>query len=266
MEEKKDIDIYEHMAIWHAFIRRHDANIFDVFFHDKENLTDEDVKSIIGRVSAFLQLPIPVVRDKCETIAKVMTSENAAECELYYDWQLMEKAGVNNKDTLTLVIVHEMSHQLLYPIRFLLFDNEMWIQELAADMLVGGFSVLDGDVTTGKYKYILSELSASLTHPDGKLRAKMVVYGRDYTMNLIKTVKQYGVNELLKGLPTFVYGHYSELQESWGKVGIEDVAETSFAFGKNVDVEALPNNTYGTRLLEEYKKRIKEKQNENNGQ
>lgn len=264
-EKKKDID-YEFMAVWQAFYRRHNANFFDVFFYDREKLTNEDVKRVIQKVADFFQLPAPVVQDKCETIAKVMTCEDASECELYYNWQMMTRAGVNNKDSLTLVIVHEMSHQFLYHTRFVLFDNEMWIQELAADMLVGGFSILGGDVGTGKYKYAMETLPASLTHPEGKLRAKIVEYGRKYAWDLITIHKYHDVKDLLKGLPTFIYGHYSELQESWGKVGIEDIAETPIAFGENVDVEALPNNTYGTRLLEDYIKRIKEKQNENNGQ
>lgn len=264
-EKKKDID-YEFMAVWQAFYRRHNANFFDVFFYDREKLTNKDIKRVIQKVSDFFQLPVPVVQDKCETIAKVMTYEDASECELYYNWQMMTRTGVNNKDSLTLVIVHEMSHQFLYHTRFMLFDNEMWIQELAADLLVGGFSILGGDVGTGKYKYALETLPASLTHPEGKLRAKIVEYGRKYTWDLINIHHYHDVKDLLKGLPAFVYGHYSELQESWEKVGIEDVAETPFAFGENVDVEALPNNTYGTRLLEDYIKRIKEKQNENNGQ
>ena len=265
-EEKKDIDMYEHMAAWHAFTRRHDANFFDVFFYDREKLTDEDVQSVIQSVSEFFQMPIPVVQGKCETIAKVMTCEDASKCELYYNWQMMKQSGVNNKDSLTLVIVHEMSHQFLYHTRFMLFDNELWVQELAADMLVGGFSILGGDVGTGKYKYALKALQASLTHPEGKLRAKIVEYGRKYAWELITTHRYHGVKDLLKGLPAFVYGNYSELQESWGRVGIEDVAETPFAFGENVDLDSLPNNTYGTRLLDEYIKRIKEKQDENNGQ
>lgn len=265
MENENDID-YEFMAVWQAFVRRHKANFFDVFFYDREKLTNEDVHRVIQKVSEFFQLPVPVVQNKCETIAKVMTCEDALECELYYNWQLMTQAGVNNKDSLTLVIVHEMGHQFLYPTRFMLFDNEMWIQELAADMLVGGFSLLGGDVGTGKYKYALEALPASLTHPEGKLRAKMVEYGRKYAWDLITTHRYHGVKDLLKGLPAFVYGHYSQLMESWGKVSIEDDAETPFAFGEHIDVESLPNNTYGAKLLEHYLKRIKEKQNEINGQ
>ena len=265
VENKDDVD-YEAMAVWQAFVRRHKANFFDVFFYDREELNDKDFRGLLQQVSVFFQLPVPIVQDKCETIAKVMTSENASECELYYNWQLMIEAGVNNKDSLTLVVVHEMSHQYLYPVHFMLFDNELWIQELAADMLVGGYSTLGKDVATGKYKYVISKLPATLTHPEGELRTEMVEYGREFTRKLLKNRQYCGPKDILKSLPAFVYGHYSELKEMWDSVNLEDPVELPNIFGSNIDVKALPNNTYGTNLLMNYLNKTKGKKYENNGQ
>lgn len=233
---------------WLAYLRRHNANIFDVFFKDKEDITDEDIVVAVENVALFFDMPVPVLHDKCETIAKVMTSSQASDFELYYNWQLMEKAGINNHDALALAFVHELSHELLYPTRFLLFENELWIQELAADMIVGAFSAIGDDVATGKYKYVLQQLSASLTHPDGKLRAAIVEYGREYTTQLRKQDDVDDIQEVLKGLPAFVYEHYPELQESWSKVKLEDITEESPTETASVDYESLPD----TNLLKQY--------------
>lgn len=261
VENKNDID-FDFMEVWQAFVRRHNATYFDAFLYDREELADEDFRFLLQQVSVFFQLPMPIIKDKCETIAKVMTSENTSECELYYNWQLMKKAGVNNKDSFTLVIAHEMSHQWLHPYRFELFDNELWVQELAADMLVGGFSVLSGDVATGKYKFALSELPPSLTHPDGKLRAKIVDNGRAYVCHLLFARRYHEVKDVLDRLPAFVFSHYSELQESWNKVGLEDAYDLPFG---DHDVDSLPNFiSYGSILWENYKNKMK--YNENNGQ
>ena len=139
------------------------ANIFDALFFDKDNDIDgRFVQEPIKQVAAFFGLPMPVVKERAEIVAEVMTSESAEECELYYNLQVMEKAGVNNKDAVKLAFIHEMAHQFLYRTHFLMFENELWIQELAADLLVGAFSVLNSDVATGKYKYVISTQKATL--------------------------------------------------------------------------------------------------------
>ena len=257
MEEKyRNSDSrYDDMQRWFAYLRRHNASIFDVFFKDKENITDDDIVATIGKVAKFFALPVPVLHDKCETIAKVMTSSQASECELYYNLQMMEKAGINNHDTLALAFVHELSHELLYKTRFLLFENELWIQELAADMMVGAFSAIGDDVATGKYKYVLRQLLASMTHPDGKLRASIVEYGREYITRLRRQGEVDNVKEVLKGLPAFVYAHYHELQESWSKVQLDDDMDDVPVEPTPIDYEALPD----TNLLKQYYLKYKER-------
>ena len=243
------------MQRWFAYLRRHNANIFDVFFKDKEGIEDETIVAAIAEVAKLFALPVPVLHDKCETIAMVMTSSQACECELYYNWQLMEKAGINNHDTLALAFVHELSHEIIYQTRFLLFENELWIQELAADMMVGAFSAIGDDVATGKYKYVLRQLPASMTHPDGKLRASVVEYGREYITLLRKQGEVDDIQEVLKGLPAFVYGHYQELQESWSKVQLDDDMEDALTEATPKDYETLPD----TNLLKQYYLKYKER-------
>ena len=250
---------YEFNSRWFSFLRMQNANIFDVFFKDLEVVADSDVISVIDEVAAFFGIPSPNLCDKCSTILEIMTADDAKECELYYNLQLMKKAGINNMDTLRLSLVHEISHQLLFNIRFMLFENELWVQELGADMFVGAFSVMGPDVATGKYKYILRQLPASMSHPDGSLRAAIVEFGRDYSMKLKRNGQLKEAKDVLNGLPMFVYDHYIEMKESWRNVNIEDVKEESSAKMKPVDYESLPD----TNLLKQYYLRnIKKKEDE----
>ena len=246
MDQYPNID---YIIVWFAHLRKHNANIFDVFFKDKENISDNDIVITIKDVATFFGLPMPAISDKCSTIAEVMTSDNAVECELFYSRQMMEKAGINNIDTLRLSLVHELSHQVLYKTRFLLFENELWVQELAADMLVGAFSAIGNDVATGKYKYVLRQLPASMTHPDGSLRAAIVEYGREYITRLRERQnKVSNIQEVLKGLPAFVYEHYQELKESWDDLQLEEEQENSPTVTAPINYESLPE----TNLLKQY--------------
>ena len=244
---------------WFAHLRRHNANIFDVFFKDIENIGNEDVVNVAESVAKFFGLPLPVLHDKCETIAEVMVSGQNNECELYYNWQLMEKAGINNVDTQRLSLVHELSHQLLSQTRFLLFENELWIQELAADMIVGAFSTIGNDVATGKYKYVLKQLPVSMSHPNGELRAAIVEYGREYAAKLKAQGELSDIKDVLKGLPTFVYSHYHELKDSWNAIRIEGVAEEDEIDVVPIDYESLPDSNL---LKQYYLKHVKNKEDE----
>ena len=240
---------HEEKQSWCAYLRKHNANIFDVFFKDKDNISDDDIVSTIKDVATFFGLSMPTISDKCTTIAEVMTGDNASECELFYSKQMMENAGINNLDTLRLSLVHELSHQVLYNIRFLLLENDLWVQELAADMMVGAFSAMGNDVATGKYKYVLRQLPASMTHPDGTLRAAIVEYGREYITKLGEQQNEISnIRDVLKGLPAFVYEHYQELKESWDDVQLEDKKEDSPVETVPINYESLPD----TNLLKQY--------------
>ena len=237
--------------LWVRFLRRHDANIIDALFLDKDyDIKDEDIKDTVKQVADFFELPVPIIKERAETIAEVITSDKAEECQLYYDWREMEKSGINNREALKLACLHELAHQYLYKTRFLLFENELWIQELAADLLVGAFSVLNGDVATGKYKFVVSRQKATLTHPDGKLREEVVIYGRKYVEKLLQQKRYQGIKDILTGLPAFVYSHYKELQESWDRVSLEDSAKEPVkpTERKPIDYESLPD----TNLLKQY--------------
>ena len=118
------------------------------------------------------------------------------------------------------------------------------------------YSVLHGDVATGKYKYVLGRLLATLTHPDGKLRVHAVEYGWQTAWHLLVARRYHGLEDVINSLPTFVYTHYSELYDEWERVCLDDEPQNPFAQGGNIDVDALPNITYESRLLENYKRKL----------
>ena len=207
LKEVKDSEkpYQEAMALdpmfWVKYVRRQDANIIDTLFLDKDkDISNDDVLETIKQVAEFFELPIPVIIEKVETIAEVITSENAAECELHYNLQDMENSGLNNREAMKLAFLHELAHQYLYKVRFMLFENELWVHELAADLLVGAYSILNGDMATGKYKYVVSAQKATITHPDGKFRKEIVEYGRKYVEQLLEENRFYGIKYILNGL------------------------------------------------------------------
>lgn len=206
---------YETIA-WMKYIRRHEANVFNALFHDVEAVTEEDVCAIIRNVALFFNMPVPKVNTQCETFAKVMTSEDAEKCELYYNLKMLVDAGVNNKDAFTMALVHEMSHQILFGTIFMLFANEFWVQEFAADLIAGYYAGVN-NVATGKFKYAISLQKASLTHPNGKLREEIVDMGRKCSEKEREASGNL-VQNALRILPAFVYGHFKALKEDWENV------------------------------------------------
>lgn len=246
---------FEDMQRWFAYLRRHNANFFDALFLDKDHdIGGEDIEDAVRQVADFFGLPMPIIRERADVIAEVITSDRAEECQIFYDLQEMEKSGINNREALKLAFLHEMSHQFLCQTHFMLFENELWTHELAADMLVGAYSTIEHDVATGKYKYMLRQLSASITHPNGKLRAAIVEYGRAFATTLKQEQRLGDINDVLKGLPAFVYGHYKELQEAWSKVLLDDEEESAPAKASPIDYESLPD----TNLLKQYLLKHKE--------
>lgn len=203
-------ELFEHMREWNAFVRRHNANIFDVMFKDVDySLKDDDLYSIISGIALFFGLDIPNIKTHCDTLARIELDSNNENCsELYYNWQLLQKSGINNRDAFTLCMVHELTHLYFKDTRFLLCRNERWCHELAADYVVGVYSALKG-IATGKYKYVVRQLPMTPTHPKGEHRADAVKFARECMLRF----PWHDVNSAMAGLPAFVYGRQKLLNE-----------------------------------------------------
>lgn len=246
MRAKEELqEMYRKMEEWRAFMRRHDANIFDVMFKDIDHsLSERDLTQIISDVALFYNIELPIVKTHCNTLAKIVIGdEDGNNSELYYNWKLLKKNGINNCDAFTLCMVHELAHLYLNGRRFMLCKNERWCHELAADYLVGVYSGIKG-LATGKYKYVVSQLEVSLTHPQGVHRAEVVKYAH----NIIDKMPERNIEVLMLGLPAFVYSRSKRLNEEFAQymADMDNIKEDTMR--GNMNIEDLPNNN----LIKQY--------------
>lgn len=254
----KDSDI---QMKWWKYIRRHEANIFNALFYDKEPVTDEDIHVIVSDIAQFFDLPEPRINSQCETFAKILTGYSANECELYYNLEILKDAGINNSEAFTMCFVHEMSHQLLFHYNLMLFEHDMWMQELAADLMAGVYANRN-NIATGKFKYVLSKQPASFTHPSGVLRAEIVDYGRMY-FEKRKGCQAVVASDVLALLPAFIYLHYGIIRADWEKVKDEIENPPPPPIPVKYRIEDLPDSN----LLKQYLLRLhnpKDNEHENN--
>lgn len=233
----KEID-YNSMNDWAKFMRRHSSNVFAAIFQDRETITD--IPEIVQSIAQFFNIPEPKVIDTCQSMAQILTDENTQNCEVHYNMKLLMDNGINNHDAFVLCMVHELTHQYLSRERIGLFVNELWIQELAADMMTGIYSYLH-HLATGKYKFTIGMQEASITHPDGHIRQIAVDFGRLYFERSGSTHKKIVASQVLNLLPLFVYSHYKELQESWKKVFAEIMNPTVKEDVKPIKIYDLPD-------------------------
>ena len=220
------------------YMRRHEANVFNAIFYDKEEVTEDDIQRIIADVAAFFELPVPEINGKCESFAEVLLGDKAEECELSYNLEMLRNAGINNKDAFTLCFVHEMTHQALHKYQFMLFSSERWMQELAADLTAGLYAE-QHHLATGKFKYALSSQKYSITHPNGKLRERIVECGRHYLeQKMVNGTKM--INMVLQIMPSFVFTHKKELKKDWYQ--LLDELETPPQEPARCRIEDLPDS------------------------
>lgn len=233
-------ELFEHMREWNGFTRKHNANIFDVMFKDIDStLKDEELCAIISDIALFFGLDIPIIKTHCDTLAKIeFDNNNVNRSELFYNWLLLQKNGINNRDAFTLCMVHELTHLYFKNTRFLLCRNERWCHELAADYVVGIYSTLKG-IATGKYKFVVSQLSMTLTHPKGAHRAAVVEFARECMLRF----PWHDVDSAMAGLPTFVYGRQKLLNEELVQC-VRDIKEETDVSLQNeqIVIEDLPEN------------------------
>ena len=67
---------------------------------------------------------------------------------------------------------------------------------------------------------------------------------------LLRQGRYKGIEDILAGLPAFVYSHYGKLEESWDKITLEDMMkdEEGTVESTPTDYESLPD----TNLLKQY--------------
>lgn len=243
---------YDHSQ-WMKYHRRHDTNVFNAIFYDKEKVTEDDIRRIIADVAGFFDLPKPEISSRCESFAEVLLVDKADECELSYNLEMLQKVGINNKDAFTLCFVHEMAHQMLYKHQFMLFCSERWVQELAADLTAGLYAERHL-LATGKFKYALSRQKYSITHPNGELRKEIVECGRHYLERQIVDGEK--MKDMVQQImPSFVFIHKKGLKQSWYK--LLDELESPPHEQKHYNIEDLPDSNLLKQAVMKYKQSMK---------
>lgn len=247
-EEYEAMSPMEQSWWWIRFVGRH-RTMDGMPISGWEMLSVDDVIQTVRQVVAFFNLPTPVLKESEETVARIVTNENAEASELSYNLRILEKKGINNRDALTLCIVHELCHQALYNTHFLIFSNELWIHELACDMVAGAYAERYM-LATNKYKWVVRGTNATPTHPSGKMRELAVDYGRMNYSAVVRGQNTCTLDGLLHLLPSFIYAHMPELAAAWQTVRAQDW-EMTFANPprpKSLNIEDLPD----TNLLKQY--------------
>lgn len=206
-------ELYEHINTWAKFLRRDEDNIFNALFFDKEDVTEEDVACFVKEAAEFFDLPLPVVHDSCETMAKVI-SHNMADYEVFYNWKSLGQSGINNKDAFNLVMTHELCHHVFRSTRFFYCRNEQWNQELVCDFMVGVRAEAYG-IATGKYKYVVGSTKACITHPPGYFRKAMVEFGRKAARKVIDQGKKIKVFTLVDDFNEVMEVNCNQLNSDW---------------------------------------------------
>lgn len=169
-----------HAKAFYQRLRRHEANVFNAFFFDKESITEAQIAIRVRRAAKFFDLPEPAVLKGSECLATITyTDFSELGSEIRYDPGKLQDIGVNNVDAFDAILTHELSHQFLARRRFNFCRNKNWSIELACDFIVGVRCSADM-LASGKYKYAVGQMRESETHPAGEFRHKAVKAGFDF--------------------------------------------------------------------------------------
>lgn len=204
--DEREAEYFRIIAEWETFRRRDEANIFDVMFREvSETIGWDEVKSIVLDISKTLDVPMPVVNGNGEALAyiKSVMQDGREDLSLYYNWEMLREAGINNVDAFTLVVVHEMSHRFFRNRYFGLCDNESWSQELACDYMTG-IIAKKRNLASGKYKWAVGRMYCGKSHPPGDIRKNVVAYAMKEYDDMRNRKEMLTIENCLAGFTAFM--------------------------------------------------------------
>lgn len=82
---------YNHKQ-WMKYLRRHEANVFNAMFYDKENVTEDDVQRIIADVSCFFSLPQPEVSANANRLRRCYLEIKPANANYRIIWRCYKRS------------------------------------------------------------------------------------------------------------------------------------------------------------------------------
>lgn len=195
------------------WIRRENANIFDVFFHDKELVEKEYIKDEIAFLSEFFGLNEPNVEFESDSPLEVRLNDfqgNIVAC-ISCNTKMLEDCGFNNKDAVVASLCHEFSHIYSHGHTYGYCDNEFWEAELYADFMASAVMTAL-NVAGGKYRYIIGEGKATLTHPYGEYRLRCAKTAREYVLSL-PSIKKIALDDVESQFLLFLLTNVKEIND-----------------------------------------------------
>lgn len=203
---------FEYLANYEKKRRREDATIFDVIFHDTELLVDDDICEAVARVATFFKMDAPKIVPDEKAIAQVefSTLHDQLQKKLKYNIQNLKKQGFNNKDSVIACMCHELSHIYSFGRTYGYCKNELWEAELYADFMTS-YIITKIGVAGGKYRYIVSQGKATLTHPYGTIRKDCSESARHYVEMHPKMADENEIDEAEGHFLLFLLTHAKEI-------------------------------------------------------
>ncbi len=237
-------------------MRRHEANVFNAMFKDKEVITEKDIEDRVKNAALFFDLPLPTILKSSDCLAKIsFASHTEYGSEIRYDLEKLEAIGINNVDAFEALITHELSHQYLARYKFNFCRNRSWSVELACDFIVGVRCSANG-IASGKYKYAVGSMAASDTHPPGKFRAKAVKAGFDFSEWLYKRGIRPKAEIVLTGINKFLCEYSKQLNEALYRYATTPPPAPK----KELDIMDLPDSNLLKQAILKYRRTQEQKQ------
>lgn len=233
---------------YYKYLRRHEDNIFNALFYDKEDYSEDILKERILEICDFFDLPFPILIDKSESLASITFTEfSELGSEIRFNVEMLKHCGINNIDAFDTVMCHELTHQYLANKELNFCINKEWSVEFGCDYFVG-VRCASRLRASGKYKYAVSKMKASLYHPNGCFRVKAVIAGYDFVNWMIsKGIKPDAESSLL-GLNYFLCSNSKEINDVYLSLEEPKPDETA-----EIEVSSLPDTNLIKQALIKYK-------------
>lgn len=223
--------------------RRDECNPFNAMFYDRETVTEAQIQQRVEAAARFFGLPVPVIAAGCGSLAQI-TYTDCPELgsEIRYDPSKLQDIGINNLDAFDATLTHELAHQFMDGATFSLCRNADWCKELACDFMAGA-RCKAAYIASGKYRYAVSMMKASDTHPPGRFRLRAVESGFEFAQWLSGRGVTPTAQAVMMGVNQFMCAHSKALNEA-----LAEYVSQPHAPSRPTDVMSLPD----TNLIKQY--------------
>lgn len=233
---------------FYKYLRRHEDNIFNALFYDKEDYSEDILRERISEISDFFDLPFPTLIDKSGSLAAITFTEcSELGSEIRFNVELLKRCGINNIDAFDTVMCHELTHQYLADKKLNFCISKDWSIELGCDFFVG-VRCASCLRASGKYKFAVSKMRGTQSHPDGSFRVKAVIAGFDFVNWLISKGFDPNAESSILGLNYFLCSNSKEINNAY--LSLEDRQSKKMA---ETEISTLQDTNLIKQALQKYK-------------